>query len=196
MLSCWSTWWQPPQKNTSLLNHGKRWLNPKLVLSSRTEFLAWLCTCSCCICHSLMQGWHKVKWESSSNKHEMEITEWQNIQTIEEWQDKRWLEATAKGNKDLFPALKYSEQNQLIKLYFIPWKDTFLKCISCVQNVLYTDSVISLHLVSFYRTSSVASLYVLVGRKIWLGINTVLLHWLLKSPQNMMWLSRCPLSHQ
>lgn len=35
----------------------------------------------------------------------------------------RGLEINAKGNKDLFPALKYSEQNQMIKLYFIPWKD-------------------------------------------------------------------------
>lgn len=140
MLSCWSTWWQPPQKNTSLLNHDICWLNPKLVLSSWTEVLAWLCTCSHLICHSLTQGWHKAKWRKSSNKHKMEMTGSQNSQDTEQWQDMRWLEATAKGNKDLFPALKYVEQNQFIKFFFLPWEDTSLKCISCVQNILNTDS--------------------------------------------------------
>lgn len=56
-----STPWQPPQKNSSLLHHDRCWLHPKPVLSSVTEFLARLCTCSCFICYSLMWGWHKAR---------------------------------------------------------------------------------------------------------------------------------------
>lgn len=50
----------------------------------------------------------------------MEITGLRNSQDTEQWQDKTGLEATGKGKKDLFLALKNSEQNQSTKLYLIP----------------------------------------------------------------------------
>ena len=193
MLSCWSTWWQPPQKNTSLLNHDICWLNPKLVLSSRTEFLAWLCTCSCFICHSLMQGWRKAKWEKSSNKHEMEITDHRIARTLNSGRTRDDWKQLLKEMKTFLP---WNIQNKINWLNFTSshekihfWNASPVFKIFCIQTIIF------LHLVPFYRSSYVTPLYVLVGRKIWLGINTVLLYWLLRAPQNMMWLSHCPMSH-
>lgn len=137
-----------------------------------------------------MQGWHKAQWQKS-NKREMEVTGAWNSRDIEQWHEKRWLEATAKGNKDLFPALKYSEQNQLIKLYFIPWKDTFVKCIFCIQSILHAGSIFFLCVVPFYRSTCGTPLHVLEGRKIWFGTNAVLLSCLLRAPQNVTWPLSC-----
>lgn len=97
--------WQPPQKNSSLLHHDRCWLNPKPVLSSMTEFLAWLCTCSCFICYSLMWGWHKAQWENLLTN-----VKWrsQDPRTLNSGRT-RGVEANAKGNKDLLPAVKYLE---------------------------------------------------------------------------------------
>lgn len=75
MLSCWSTRWQPPQKNSSLLSHDTCWLKPKLVPSSRTEFLARLGTCSCLLAPALCRDGTKLsdrsrtsmKWRSQGH---------------------------------------------------------------------------------------------------------------------------------
>lgn len=140
MLCCWSTLWQPPQKNSSLLHHNRCWLNPKPVLSSVTEFLACLCTCSCFICYSLMWGWQKAQGENLPTNMRWRSQDPRIARTLNSGRT-RWLEANAKGNQDLFPALKYSEQNLMIKLYFIPWKyKIFEMHLLCSKHFAYKSN--------------------------------------------------------
>lgn len=126
-----------------------------------------------------------TKLGESSNKHEMEITGSQDNQDIEQDGRTRWLEANAKGNQDLFPALK---QNQRIKFYFKKVKS--LKCVSCVQNILYTKTI-------FFSSSSFLWKQFChcpgcSGRqKTWSVLKKSSSYWLLREPQNMMW----PLSY-
>lgn len=189
MLCCWSTPWQPPQKNSSLLHHDRCWLNPKPALSSMTEFLAWLCTCSCFICYSLMWGWHKVQWENILTNMKWRSQDPRIARTLNSGM--RGLEGNAKGNKDLFPALKYSEQNQMNELYSPPWKaKIFEMYLLCSKYFVYKMNYFSSS--SSFLWKQICHCPGCSGRqKTWAGIKTTLLYWLLRDPQNMMW----PLSY-
>lgn len=100
MLSCWGTGWQPPQKNTSLLNPDTCWLNPKPVPSSSFwhDFVSTLVL----FATALSRDWTQAKWDESSNKHEKKITE--------------------QPGHSLVAGQEVIGSNW--KIYFLPWKIT------------------------------------------------------------------------
>lgn len=102
-------------------------------LSSVTEVLAWLCTCSCficCICGDGRKLRERIYQQTWNGDH--------RIPRMLNSGRTRGLDINTKGNKHLFPALKYSEQNKIIKLYFIPWKDKIFEMhLLCSKHFVY-----------------------------------------------------------